>query len=180
MQPPTIERPGHGEYSPYYDRYLAALPEGDVFTLLERGTERAEILLGALTETHAEFRYAPDKWSIKEVVLHMIDVERVFAYRALRFSRNDPTPLPGFEQDDYIRECNAGERSLRDLLQELRAVRAATLALFRGMNDAMLTRRGVANEAEMTVRAVPWIVAGHERHHLEILKDRYLAGARGA
>ncbi len=179
MHQPIIERPGPGEYSPYYDRYLAALPEGDVLALLERGTERADILLGALSDAEAEFRYAPDKWSIKEVVLHMIDVERVFAYRALRFSRNDTTPLPGFEQDDYVRESNAGERGLRALLQEAGAVRAATLALFRGMNGSMLARRGVANEAEMTVRAVPWIVAGHERHHLEILKDRYLAGARG-
>jgi len=178
MPPTIIPRPRPGDYSPYYDRYLAVLPEGEVLSLLELGVEKLEILLGEVAETQAEYRYAPDKWSIKEVVLHMIDTERVFAYRALRFSRNDTTPLPGFEQDDYVREGNAGERTLRDLLQEYRAVRAATLALFRGMTEAMLARRGIANEAEMTVRAVPWIVAGHERHHAEILKERYLAGAR--
>jgi uncharacterized damage-inducible protein DinB len=177
MPPTVIARPRPGDYSPYYDRYLAALPEGEVLSLLELGLEKLEILLGELTEAQAEYRYATDKWSIKEVVLHMIDTERVFAYRALRFSRNDATPLPGFEQDDYVREGNAAERTLRDLLQEYRTVRAATLTLFRGMNDAMLARRGVANEAAMTVQAVPWIVAGHERHHVAILKERYLAGA---
>ena len=176
--PPTIPQPQSGEYSPYYDRYLAAVPEGDVFQLLERGVEKLAILLDDLTEEQSGYRYAADKWTIKEVVVHMIDVERVFAYRALRFSRNDETPLPGFEQDDYVREGNADERTLRDLLHEYRAVRAATLALFRGMNDVMLERRGVANGAEMTVRAVPWIIVGHERHHVEILKQRYLAGAR--
>lgn len=180
MPPTIIARPRPGDYSPYYDRYLAALPESEVLSLLEVGVEKLEILLGELTEAQAGYRYAPDKWSIKEVVLHMIDTERVFAYRALRFSRNDPTPLPGFEQDDYVRACNAAERTLGDLLREYRAVRGATLALFRGMSEAMLARRGVANQAEMTVRAVPWIVAGHERHHVGILKERYLAGASGA
>jgi uncharacterized damage-inducible protein DinB len=178
MRPSSIPRPQSGEYSPYYERYLAAVPDGDVFQLLERGVEKLAILLDDLTEEQSGYRYAADKWTIKEVVVHMIDVERVFAYRALRFSRNDTTPLPGFEQDDYVRESHAAERLLRELVQEYRAVRAATLALFRGMNDAMLGRRGVANGAEMTVRAVPWIIVGHERHHLEILKQRYLAGAR--
>jgi hypothetical protein len=177
MPPPTIPRPQAGEYSPYYDRYLAALPEGDVFALLERGVEKVVILLEELTEQQAEYRYAPEKWTIKEVLVHVIDVERVLCYRALRFSRNDSTPLPGFEQDDYVSASNAGERTIRDLLAEFRAVRTATVTLFTGMNAEMLARRGVANEAEMTVRAVPWVLAGHERHHLGILKKRYLAGA---
>ncbi len=177
MPPSTIPRPQTGEYSPYYDRYLAALPEGDVFTLLERGVEKMAILLEELTEVQAAYRYAPDKWSVKDVVLHMMDVERVLSYRALRFSRNDATPLPGFEQDDYVHDGNAAERTLQDLLAEYRAVRAATLAQFRGMGNSMLARRGIANGAEMTVRAVPWVIAGHERHHVRILKERYLAGA---
>ena len=138
MPPPTIPRPQSGEYSPYYDHYLAALPEGDVFALLERGVEKLVILLEDLTDVQAEYRYAPDKWSVKDVVLHMIDVERVFTYRALRFSRNDLTPLPGFEQDDYIRDGNAAQRTLQDVLGEYRAVRGATLALFRGMGGTML------------------------------------------
>lgn len=178
MPQPTIRRPQSGEYSPYYDRYLATLPDGDVFALLERGAEKLAILVESLTETQGEHRYAPGKWSIKDVLVHMTDVERVFAYRALRFSRNDATPLPGFEQDDYVREANGAERTLGALLQEYRAVRGATLALFRGMSDPMMSRRGVANGAEMTVRAAAWIIVGHERHHIQILKERYLAGAR--
>jgi uncharacterized damage-inducible protein DinB len=178
MPHPTMRRPQPGEYDPYYDRYLAGVPDGDVFQLLERGIEKLAILLEELTEEQAEYRYAAGKWSIKEVVVHLIDVERVFTYRALRFSRNDATPLPGFEQDDFVREADAAGRTLRDLLQEYRAVRAATLPLIRGMSEAMLERRGVANRSEMTVRAVPWILVGHERHHVEILKQRYLAGAR--
>lgn len=174
----TIRRPQTGEYSPYFERYLNTVPDDDVFQLLERGVEKLAILIDGLTEEQGSYRYATDKWSIKEVLVHMIDVERVFSYRALRFSRNDATPLPGFEQDDYIRESNAAERTLRGLMQEYRAVRAATLAMFGAMSGAMLNRRGVANGAEMTVRAVPWIIAGHERHHLEILKQLYLAGAR--
>ena len=178
MHEPGVERPEPGEYDPYYASYVERVPAGRVIETLRSQEQEFSDLLSGIDEEQATFRYAEDKWSIKEVVLHMIDTERVFAYRALRFSRNDTTPLPGFEQDDYVREGNAGERTLRDLLQEYRAVRAATLALFRGMTEAMLARRGIANEAEMTVRAVPWIVAGHERHHAEILKERYLAGAR--
>jgi uncharacterized damage-inducible protein DinB len=178
MPHPTIRRPQPGEYDLYYDRYLAGVPDGDIFQLLERGIEKLAILFEELTEEQAGYRYAADKWSIKEVVVHLIDVERVFTYRALRFSRNDATPLPGFEQDDFVRESEAAGRTLRALMQEYRAVRAATLALFRGMSEAMLSRSGVANRTEMTVRAVPWILVGHERHHVEILKQRYLAGAR--
>lgn len=173
--PLSIGRPQSGEYSPYFNRYLTHVPDGDVLEMLEAQLEETTSLLQGLAPETGDHRYGPDKWSIKEVVSHMIDTERVFAYRALRISRNDPTPLPGFEQDDYVREGNAAERSLDDLVAEFRAVRAASLALFRGMSQAMLPRRGVASGADLSVRAVPWILAGHERHHLNILQERYLS-----
>jgi hypothetical protein len=180
MSPTTISRPRPGECSPYFDRYLALLPDGDVLALLRTQIEETAGMLSALPPALGDYRYAPDKWTIKEVVGHVIDTERVFTYRALRFSRNDATPLPGFEQDDYVAHGEFGRQALATLLAELRAVRAASLALFEGLSDTMLGRRGVASGAELTVRAVPWIVAGHERHHIEILKERYLAGALGA
>jgi hypothetical protein len=173
--PHSIRRPHSGEYSPYFNQYLNHVPDGDVLEMLASQLEETASLLGTLRPEMGDHRYAPGKWSIKEVVSHVIDVERVFAYRALRISRNDATPLPGFEQEDYVREGNAASRTLEDLVAELRAVRVGSLALFRGMNEDMLGRRGVASGAELSVRAVPWILAGHERHHLNLLRERYLA-----
>ena len=172
--PLSIGRPQSGEYSPYFNRYLTHVPDGDVLEMLASQIEETATLLGGLSPETGDHRYAPDKWTIKEVLTHMIDVERVFAYRALRFSRNDTTPLPGFDQDPYIEACNAAERTLADLVTEFRAVRAASLTLFHGMSDAMLGHRGIASGAELSVRAVPYILAGHERHHLNILRERYL------
>ena len=175
MSAPPIQRPEPGEYSPYYQSYLAGLPAGDILALLDAQRGETRATLGVLTARQSGFRYGAGKWSIKEVVGHVIDVERVLVYRALRFSRADATPLPGFEQDDYVAGGNFGSRALADLLEELAVVRAGTLALFRGMSPEMLARRGTANEATMSVRAVPWIILGHERHHLDIIRDRYLA-----
>jgi hypothetical protein len=173
--PPSIRRPQSSEYSPYFNRYLNHVPDGDVLEMLGTQIEETAALLEGLAPDKGEHRYAPDKWSIKEVLTHMIDVERVFAYRALRFSRNDTTPLPGFDQDPYIDACNAAERTLADLVAEFRSVREASLTLFRGMSEAMLAHRGVASGADLSVRAVPWILLGHERHHLIILRERYLS-----
>ncbi len=173
--PPKIPPPTPGEYDPYYQTYLDGLPAGDVLALLETQRRETSALLGGLSEQEAGYRYAAGKWSVKEVVGHLIDVERVFAYRALRFSRADTTPLPGFEQDDYVARGNYDSRTLVDLLEELDVARSSTLALFRDMSAAMLDRQGTANEATMRVRAVPWIILGHERHHLAILRGRYLA-----
>lgn len=168
-------RPGPDEYAPYYAGYVGAVPDTDdlVGLLGRQGAETVD-LFRSLTEEEGAYRYAPGKWSVKEMVGHVIDTERVFTYRALRVARGDRTPMPGFDQDDWVRGSNAGGRPLADLVTELAAVRAASGALFRSFDEAALARRGVANNVEITARALAWIVVGHERHHREVLTDRYL------
>ena len=131
-------------------------------------------LLSPLNDRQADFRYAPGKWSIKEVLGHISDAERIFAYRLLRMARGDNTPLSCFEQDDYIETGNFSARKLVDLLEEFSAVREATVALVRSMDDAAWLRRGVANQKEITTTALAFLIAGHERHHRIILEQRYL------
>ena len=168
-------RPGSDEYAPYYAGYVAAVPDGgDLVTLLERQGAETVALLRSLSEEQGAHRYAPDKWSIKEMIGHVIDAERVFTYRALRIARGDRTPLPGFDQDAWVRGSNAASRSLADLAAELVALRASTVALFRRVDDEAVARRGVASNFEVTARALAWIVAGHEAHHVRVLRERYL------
>jgi hypothetical protein len=173
---PRLERPGPDEYAPYYERYIALIGEGDVLERLESQRNETTGLLGALDEKTAQRRYAPGKWSVKEVLGHVIDTERVFAYRALRFSRNDPTELPGFSQDAYAPESLAHRRPLTALLNEFNAVRESNLHLFESFSEAMWLRRGIANEEEMSVRGLVNVIAGHEHHHVRILRERYLRG----
>lgn len=177
---PAIPRPSADEFAPYYGRYINAVPDGDVLALLERQIGETLALLRTIPEARGSHRYAPGKWSIKEVLGHMADTERVFAYRALRFARGDRTPLPGFEQNDWVPFSNADARPLGELAEELRLVRGATVALFRGLDDAALARRGTASGVEFTTRALAWIIAGHERHHLRVLGERYLEAAGSA
>jgi uncharacterized damage-inducible protein DinB len=132
-------------------------------------------LLSARSEREGNFRYAPDKWSVKETVGHLSDTERIFAYRALRIARGDQTPMASFEQNDYVKSGNFGERRLSDLAEEFAAVRSASLALFRSLNDDAWTRRGVASNKEVSVRALAFMIAGHELHHQRILEERYFA-----
>ena len=174
MAQSTIDRPAATEYAPYYERYISRVPDGDLIELLERQLEDTLALLRAVPEERADARYAPGKWSIKEVVGHLSDTERVFAYRALRIARNDPTPLPGFDQDEYVRHGGFDARTLADLAAEFSAVRRATMDVFRYLDRDALSRRGVANGAEVSVRALAYIIAGHERHHGEVLRTRYL------
>ena len=172
--PATIHaRPEPGEYSPYYAGYVSSVPDGDLIAILEREETRA--LLGGLSDEGARKRYAAGKWSVKEVIGHIADTERVMAYRALRFGRGDPTPLPGFEQEDFVRGAAWDEMPLRSLLDDLGLVRRATVSLFRGFSEKALSRQGTASNAPVTVRALAAIIAGHERHHLRILRERYLA-----
>ena len=178
---PTISRPASNEYAPYYDRYISAVPDGDLLTLMERQVRETAALLRALPESRGSHRYAPDKWSIKDVVAHVVDAERVFAFRALHFARGAPTPLPSFEENEWARTADAEARTLSDLVSELEVVRTATIPLFRGMSEAAIGRRGVANGVEITPRALAWVIAGHERHHVRILRERYLTnGSVGA
>lgn len=170
----TATQPDATEYDPYYGKYLSLVPEGDVVATLGSQLDLTLSFLRGLSEEQADSRYAPGKWSIKEVIGHMIDSERIFGYRALWFARNDRTPLPGYEQDDYVRAGNFGSRSMRDLADEFEQVRRANLFLFRFLDDEAWLRRGLANDAEVSVRALAYILAGHEMHHMQIIRERYL------
>lgn len=167
-------RPAASEFLPYYEKYIALVPEGDVLSTLATQMASTQALLRSLPASVATYRYAPGKWSVNEVVGHLIDSERIFAARALRFARNDAKALPGFEQEDYVRNANFDACPLSDLASELATVRQSTLFLFRHMGDEAWTRHGVANDAEVSVRALAYIIAGHELHHREILRTRYL------
>jgi hypothetical protein len=167
-------RPAKSEFLPYYERYIALVPEGDVVATLESQMAETQALLRSLPASVATYRYAPDKWSVNQVVGHMIDSERNFAFRALRFARNDAAPVPGFEQDDYVRNATFDAYPLADLAAELEAVRQSTVFLFKHMDESAWTRRGIANNAEVSVRALAYIIAGHERHHREVMLARDL------
>ncbi len=174
MNVQTIARPDETEYLPYYGKYVSLVPDGDIINVLSTQLDETLALLREIPESRAGFRYADDKWSIKELVGHVIDGERIFAYRALRFARNDRTPLPGFEQDDYIRNAAFDERTLDDLASEFESVRRSTIFLFRPLKTEALMRQGLANESVASVRALAYMIAGHELHHRNILRDRYL------
>lgn len=175
MTSAPIRRPDAAEYAPFYETYVSKVPAGDLLTILEEQHGETQHLLAGIPEAQALKRYAPGKWSIKEVVAHLMDSERVFGYRALRFARGDETPLPGFDEKTYAAAGNFDRRSLQDLAAEFAAVRRASLALLRSFDTAALARHGTANNKEISVRALAYVIAGHERHHVEILRQRYLA-----
>jgi hypothetical protein len=169
-----MKRPDPSEYAPYFEKYIALVPEGEIVATLSRQADDTLKFLSRLNEAQGELRYAPDKWSVKEVVGHLIDTERIFAYRALRFARGDRTPLAGFDENNYVANAGYSERSLSSLLDEFESVRESSLSLFNYLGDAAWSRRGIANENEISVRALAWIIAGHELHHREIIRSRYL------
>jgi hypothetical protein len=170
----NISRPDATEYAPYYDKYVSLVANSDILTSLSQQLDETLALLGKIPESQAGSSYAPGKWSIKELVGHLIDTERIFSYRALRFARNDKTPLNGFEQDDYIRGASFDDYTLSDLASEFEHVRRATLSLFKHLNSEAWNRTGTASESLVSVRALAYIIAGHELHHMEILRSRYL------
>ncbi|HEY0324317.1 MAG TPA: DinB family protein [Pyrinomonadaceae bacterium] len=174
MAETTNNYPEATEYAPYYGRYVSLVPEGDILATLSEQMDSTLGLLRGVDEEKAGYRYAPDKWSIKELVGHLIDGERIFAYRALRFARNDQTELPGFEQDDYVRYASFDACPFDELVREFEFVRKANLLMLRHLDDEAWQRRGVASGGEVSVRALAFIMAGHVKHHVEILKTRYL------
>ena len=165
-------RPQASEYSPAFENYIRRVPEGDIVALLDKQIEETLALLRPLSEREASSRRRPTEWNVKEVIGHLCDSERLMSCRALRFARGDAQPLPGWEQDDYVREANSSERTLDDLAQEFEHLRRANVALFRTFTAEAFARRGVANGKEVSVRALLYIIAGHERHHLEQLRQR--------
>ncbi len=172
-------RPQPGEYAPYYDRYISLVhhnetPGNDILAALEDQRRQMVLLLCGRAEAHGDFRYAPDKWSLKEVLGHINDTERIMSYRALRISRGDATPIEGYEQDDYVRNGPFAGLPLADLIEDYIAVRRATVSLFRNLDEPAWSRRGVANKNEVTVRALAYIIAGHELHHRRIIEEKYL------
>ncbi len=171
-----LPRPDAGEYAQFYAGYVAEMPDGDLLSALERQGEETFALLSALPEERGQHRYAPGKWSIKDIAGHLADAERIFAYRALRFARADGAPLAGFDENEYVRAADAESRPLVELARELHDVRRATVALFGGLSPDAAARRGTANGAEASVRALAWVIAGHERHHIRVLHERYLTG----
>lgn len=173
---PLYERPSSGEYDPYFERYISRVPTGPIFLQLQRQLEETLGLFHGLPATKGDFAYAPGKWTLKEVVGHICDTERIMAYRALRFARNDQTALPGFDETLYVPHGGFGTRTLKSLLDEFRLVRGATVALFENLPVEAFVRRGMANETPASVRALGYVIAGHELHHVGILKEKYLAG----
>jgi hypothetical protein len=170
----AIDAPDASEYAPYYGRYITLVGGHDVVAALEDQPRATLALLSGLSEEQGDYRYAPDKWSIKEMLGHVIDAERVFSYRALRFARNDRTPLASFEQNDYVRGGNFADRRLAELIEEFVCVRRATVWLFRTLSPEAWMRRGIASDNPISVRAVAYIIAGHELHHRTVLKEKYL------
>ena len=167
-------RPQSGESAPYYERYISLVPGTDVLAAFDDQRRQMLLLLSGRTEGDGDLRYAADKWSLKEVLGHVNDTERIMIYRALRIARGDTTPIEGFEQDDYVRNGPFARRPLSDLIEDYIAVRRATVSLFRSLDEAAWSRRGTAANNEVTVRALAYIIAGHELHHRRIIEEKYL------
>jgi uncharacterized damage-inducible protein DinB len=167
-------KPEANEYAAYYGKYVSLVTDADVVETLARQNEDTLAFLRGIAEERAGSRYEPGKWSIRQVVGHMIDTERIFAYRALAIARGERQVLPGMEQDEYMAHASFDARTLADLTEEFGHVRRANVLMFRNLDGEAWSRRGVASDNEVTVRAIAYIIAGHEAHHVQILRDKYL------
>lgn len=170
-----ISKPSPSELSGYYQSYLHYVPEDDLMQLLKEQKTVIENFTAAIPHAKETFRYAEGKWMLKEVVGHLLDSERILSYRALCVARNDKTPLPGFDENSYTPNSNYKDRTLKNIAEELLAVRTATILLFENMIPEMLDRKGVANNSDVTVRGILFFVVAHARHHLKVISERYLA-----
>ena len=171
-------RPQEGEFNPYYGKYIDLVPDGDVVKTLTRQLSETLGILETIPEDRAGYRYAEGKWSVKELLGHLTDAERIFVYRALCIARGDTQSLPGFEENDYVRGAEFDSLPLSKVIAEFETVRAATISFFENLNEEAWIRKGTANGSGVTVRAIAYILAGHERHHRQVLKDRYLGAVR--
>lgn len=170
-----IEKPQPGEYAEYASIYVDLTPDdGPILIFLERNAEILQNLYRSLPDERLLYRYAPEKWTMKEILGHLIDDERIYAYRALRFARNDRAELPGFDQNLYANESRANEREIEQMLEEYADLRRSSIALFRSFTGDMLLRRGTADGHSVTVRGLIYHLAGHEQRHLNIIRERYL------
>jgi DinB superfamily len=173
MSTATIGRPQPGEYAPYYDRYISLVQGDNILEILDDERRQFVLMMSGRSEDDGNFRYAAGKWTVKELIGHINDTERIFAYRILRIARGDQTPIEGFEQDDYVRNADFNSRSLEEMVEDYIAVRRATLSLLRNLSPEAWTRKGIANNNEVTVRAIAYTLAGHDLHHRRILEERY-------
>lgn len=164
------------EYNSFYHTYILALGEVTLMEELENGKEAFLSVLKDVDSDALNYAYADGKWTLAEVLMHIIDAERVFQYRALRFARNDSTPLPGFDQNVFIKGLNVSGKAKNEIRSEYEAVRNATINLFKSFNADVLKRVGIASDSEMSVRAMGFIICGHQAHHLNIIRERYLGG----
>jgi hypothetical protein len=171
-----LSRPETTEYAEFYKNYIALVPEGPILDFLAKQPGDYRRLLAGVSDAEAIAPTAPGKWSIKQVLGHISDTERIISYRALRFARGDQTELPGFEQDDFVREAGSNSRSVQDLLAEFENIRKATIALFSSLPPGVDTRAGLANGNHLSVRALAYVAAGHAQHHYEMLKARSWQG----
>ena len=171
--PTTLSRPAADEYLAYYARYIELVPDGNLVDLLAGQQVDTLRMLRLVDDQRGLYAYAPDKWTIKEVIGHLSDAERVFAYRALRFARGDGQPVAGFDENAYTPAGRFNERHIKNLVDEFEAIRAATVHVFRYLSEDELARRGIANGNLISVRALGYVIAGHERHHAKLLRERY-------
>lgn len=167
-------RPDKKDYAPYYQTYLDKIEGEDIIKILYQQTKELQNVLNSFSESRGNYRYAEGKWTVKEVIGHMMDTERVFAYRALCIARGETKPLPGFEQNDYVNAGKFNHRELFDINYEFRLVREANLLLFKSFDEEMLNKHGTASGYEVTVNALLFMIAGHAQHHLNILRELYI------
>ncbi len=171
---PRATRPSADEFAPYYGTYVNKVADGDIVATLKAQVGPTVAFLRSIPEARAGHRYAEGKWSIREMVGHLSDAERIFTYRALRIARADSTPLPGFDENEFVKRSRLDDRNFGSLIAEFESVRGATISLFDGLFPEEWTRHGTASGKEVSARALAWITAGHELHHVGVLKERYL------
>lgn len=169
-------RPDATEYPSFYAGYVASVPADDILIVLRQGRDDLSAAFGAIPESKGAYRYADGKWTVRTLIGHMVDAERIFSYRALRLARGDATPLPGFEEKQYAETAGSDARTIADLGAEMLDVRASTIRLFESFPEDAWVRRGIVNNGEVSVRALGYITAGHARHHLNMLRERYGLG----
>lgn len=169
-------RPKPDEYGDYYHGYVEKVSEGDIIAILKDQMHETYTLINSLTAKQVQYRYAAGKWTVKEVIGHLVDSERIFAYRGLCFARGEQKELPGFDQDDYVEQGNFNDQRLKNIGDEYFSLRNATIAMFSSLSEETLLKKGKASGYDCSVRAIAYIIAGHERHHLDVLKDKYHVG----
>jgi len=168
-----MTRPADSEYAPFFRTYVNLVPEDDILPVLETQVDRLRVVIAAVTPDRETFAYAPSKWTIRQVIGHLADAERVFGFRAFCFSRGDHSPLPGFEENAYVEQSRSRDEPIAQLVEDFGLVRRANLSVLRVLGESQWSRSGVANEKAITVRALAYVMAGHVRHHVRVLEERY-------